>query len=483
MLEGWRGVLTSVATAGCLLMWTPARGEMPAASLPALVSLEQINLEEFEPAIRDQILRAHKEAAKEPQDASKGGRLGMIFQVYGKYELAETCYLRARALDPRSFRWAYYLGHVQGLLGKQTQAIESIGGALRIDSGYAPARVRLAQLLFDAGDTEGSARVYREVIDHNPDLAPAYFGWGQGLAAREDWAGAIESYRRACEIARNYAPAQYALAMAYRKAGDLDKARAHLELYQRVKQTKQPSFDRLMDDVKALYSGGLTHFAKGSVLSQQGKLQEAAAEFESALEVNPGLVMAHVNLIAMYGQLGLPDKAEQHYRAAVELDPGWVEIYYNWGMFQLQHGKKTEAAEMFRKAIEVNPAYADAHTQLASLLDEAGRLEEAAGHYQRALAVNPDHRQAHFLFAYNLIRSGQTDEAIKHFLETIRVEDSRTPVCMQALAIAYERAGNRERALEYLHQARERAAAFGMQDLVSQLQRDLNRLTAEGARP
>ena len=35
----------------------------------------------------------------------------------------------------------------------------------------------------------------------------------------------------------------------------------------------------LMDDVKAMYSGGLTHFAKGSSLAQQGKLQEAAAEF------------------------------------------------------------------------------------------------------------------------------------------------------------------------------------------------------------
>ncbi|PYV08632.1 MAG: hypothetical protein DMG23_13055 [Acidobacteria bacterium] len=483
MLRGWWGILTSVAILGYSPTLTPVRGQTPAASLPGLVSLEQINLEEFEPAIRDQILRAHEEATKEPQSGAKVGRLGMIFQVYGKYELAETCYLRARALDPRSFRWAYYLGHVQGLLGKQTQAIESIGEALKIDNGYAPARVRLAQLLFDAGDTEQNARIYRELIDHNSDLAPAYFGLGQVLAAREDWAGAIESYRRACEIAMNYAPAQYALAMAYRKTGDLDKARAHLELYQRVKQTKQPPFDRLMDDVKALYSGGLTHFAKGSSLAQQGKLQEAAAEFESALEVNPGLVMAHANLIAMYGQLGLPDKAEQHYRAAVELDPGWVEVYYNWGMSQLQHGKKAEAAEMFRKAIEVNPTYADAHVQLASLLDEGGRLEEAAEHYQRALAVNPDHWQAHFLFAYNLARSGQINEAIKHFLETIKVEDSRTPICMHALAIAYERAGNRERALYYLHQARQRAASFGMQDLLSQLQRDLNRLTAEGARP
>ncbi len=465
--------------AGCLATDMPVRGQTPGTSLPGLVSLEQISLEEFEPAIRDQILGAHQEAVNEPQDATKVGRLGMIFQVYGKYELAGSCYLRARALDPSSFRWAYYLGNIQGLLGKQAQAIESISEALKIDGGYAPARVRLAQLLFDAGDVEQSARIYRDVIAHNSNLASAYLGLGQVQAAREDWPGAIKSYQRACEIARNYAPAQYALAMAYRKTGDLENAKAHLGLYQHVKQTKQPSFDRMMDDIKGLYSGGLTHFATASSLAQQGKLQEAAAEFEAALEVNPNLVMAHINLIAMYGQLGLINKAEQHYRAAVELDPGWVEAYYNWGMLRLQHGTKAEAAEMFRKAIEVNPAYADARVQLASLLDEAGHFTEAAEHYQRALEVNPNHRQAHFLFAYNLVRRGQLEEAIKHFLETIKVEDRRTPLCMHALAIAYERTGNHERALYYLREACQRATSLGMQDLLSQLQRDLNRLAVE----
>jgi len=238
MLRSWWGALTSAAIVGCLFAGTPACGETPGESSPGLVSLEQINLDEYEPAIRDQIRSAHQEAGKEPRDAAKAGRLGMIFQVYGKYELAESCYLRARALDPGSFRWVYYLGNVQGLLGKQTQAIESIGEALKIDSGYAPARVRLAQLLFDAGDTDQSARIYREVIDRNSDLASAYFGLGQVLAAREDWPGAIKFYRRACEIAKNYAPAQYALAMAYRKTGDIENAKAHLELHQRVKQAK-----------------------------------------------------------------------------------------------------------------------------------------------------------------------------------------------------------------------------------------------------
>jgi hypothetical protein len=82
-----------------------ARAGGQAESLTDLVLAERINQAELEPAVRDQINRAYEEARAKPLDATVVGRLGMIFQVYGKYELAETCYLRARGLDSKSSRW------------------------------------------------------------------------------------------------------------------------------------------------------------------------------------------------------------------------------------------------------------------------------------------------------------------------------------------------------------------------------------------
>ena len=468
-----RRILAATLMAGC---WLSASVD--------LTTLQQINLEEFEPAARGQIGRALEDAQRKSFDAETAGKLGMTFQVYGKYDLARTCYLRAHERDLRSFRWAYYLGNLEGLLGNHGEAVETIRAALKIDADYTPALVRLAQLQLISGDTEQSARSYREAIGRDPELASAHFGLGQVLAAREDWQTAIGSYRRACELSKGYAAAHYALAMAYRRTGDIAAAQAQIELYRQLKLAKQPSFDPMTDEIDALYSGGLPHLTKGTSLLQQGKLREAAAEFEAALKVNPKLVMAHINLIAVYGQLGLADKARDHFRSAVSLDPGWVEAYFNWGMFLLQNGnKRVEAAKMFEKALEVNPNYADAHVQLASLLDEAGRSREAAAHYLRALQVNSDHRQAHFLLAHNLAHDNRFDEAILHLIETIKIEDDRTPVCMRALALAYEGAGNRERALYYIRQARDRAAALGMRDLLSQIEGDLNRLATGSERP
>ena len=469
--------LVLAAIVAVALSSIPAGAQPPGAALPDLISLQEIRQEEFEPAIGEQIRSAYEQALQNIRDAELVGRLGMILQCYGKYEPAEICYRRACGLTPHTFRWVYYLGNIEAWLGKSQDAVNHVREALKIDETYTPARVRLGQLLFESGDTQQSMTLFEESIRQNPRLAAAHLGLGRVLAARGDWFAAIASYRRACGIFQNYAAAHYALGLAYRKNGDAVRAREQLELYERFKETPQPSEDPLMDEVKSLYAGGLTHFAKGSSLAREGKTTEAAAEFESALRVNPRLIMAHVNLIAMYGEQGQLDKAEQHFREASTLDPGWAEAYYNWGLLLMRRQRTTEADEAFRKAIAANPHYADAHVELGQLLDEAGRITEAQQHFRLALEDAPTNRQTHYLFGRSLIRTGQFSEAIAQLLETIKVEDDKTPICMQALAAAYQRAGDLKSAAHYTREARQRALSRNMTALADQLQQDLARLS------
>jgi tetratricopeptide (TPR) repeat protein len=456
-----------------------AHAQSNLAGLPDLISLQEIQHEEFEPAVGEQIRRAYNETLHEPRNAEVVGRLGMILQCYRKYELAEMCYRRAWRLSPGSLRWAYYLGNVEGWTGKNHDAIDHVRKALGIDESYTPARVRLAQLLFESGDLQQSIKEYEESIRQNPRLAAAHLGRGRVLAARGAWSDAIASYRRACNLFENHAASHYALAMAYRKTGDEAKALEEMDLYQRFKKMPQPAEDPLVDAITSLYAGGNTYFANGSSLAQQGMTKQAGAAFELALKVNPRLIMAHVNLIAIYSDLGLPTKAEEHFREAVKLDSGWAEVYYNWGLLLFREGKFAEASETFKKAIEVNPNYANAYVQLGQFLDEGGRMSEAQQHYRLALESSPSNRQARYLLGSSLIRTGQFDEAITQLLETIKIDDGKTPVCMQALAAAYQGAGDTKNAMYYTRQARERAMLRKMDELAAQLQRDIDRLSAE----
>src|SRR6266513_2619971 len=108
--------------------------ESPVTSIADLISVQRIQKEEFEPAVGEQIRHAYEQARKRPLDAEIVGKLGMTFQCYGKYELAEICYRRAWKLAPQSFRWAYYLGNVEAWNGKSHEGIQDIREALKMDA-------------------------------------------------------------------------------------------------------------------------------------------------------------------------------------------------------------------------------------------------------------------------------------------------------------------------------------------------------------
>jgi len=469
----WRFVLTTC------LAWSFARGQSTTGLPPELVWLRQIEHEEFEPAVGKQIRHAYDQLRNQPQSTEAAGKLGMILQCYGKYELAKACYRRALGLKPDAFRWAYYLGNVEAWIGKTRDAIGDIQRALKIDETYTPARVRLAELLFETGDMDQSRQAFEAALRRDARLASAYFGLGRVLGARGDWLQAVESFRRACDLAPRYAAAHYALAMAYKKLGDPAKMREHLEIYGRVKESPQPAEDPLMNEVKSLYMGGLSQFAKASGLMREGKTKEAIAEFESAVRVNPRMVMAHVDLIALYGKLGQIQQAEEHYRSATALDPGWGEAYYNWGLILLRQHQTDDAITAFSEALRVNPYYADAHIQLGALLDETARSKDAQRHFRLALDDNPASREARFLLGRSLIRTGEFNEAIAQLSKTIDVDDEKTAVCMQTLAVAHQRAGNLNPALHFLELARDRARARKMDQLAAQLQEQLDQVSKE----
>jgi predicted Zn-dependent protease len=112
----------------------------------------------------------------------------------------------------------------------------------------------------------------------------------------------------------------------------------------------------------------------------------------------------------------------------------------------------------------------------------SGKLEEAARYYRAAIETKPDYRIAHFNLGRILVQQGQFREAVEQFLQTLEPEDQETPVYTYALAAAYARAGDRQNALKYTKQARQKAEALGQKELVISINRDL-KLLEPGTNP
>lgn len=453
---------------------------LPAQTLPELPAL---NMDNFFPFVREQVEKALRAAQASPKSAEASGALGMILDTYEQYDSAAICYQRARLLDPIVFRWAYHLGWVQTELGRFGQAETTLRDALRMNPRYLPARLRLAEALLGAGRLEESGAIYTALTRDYPELATAHYGLGRVYSAQGDSAAAVESLRKACELFPPYGAAHYALGLAYRKLGAGEKVREHLKLYEQSRTSVPGVEDPLRSAVEDLNLGPLGHMRRGIALEQAGKIHEAIVEEEKALEVDPKQVQVHINLIALYGQTAQFEKAEEHYRAAVNLNPHQAEAHYNYGVLLVKQGKSAEAEGAFREVVRVNPFYAEAHNNLGFLLEQQGRLEEALQHYRAAIAHRPNYRLAHFHAGRILVNQNRYDEAIEHFLKTLAPEDEDTPRFLYALAATYARAGDREKALDYFHKARDAAAGRNQSDLLRSIERDLVILEKTGTQP
>ncbi|HYK91432.1 MAG TPA: tetratricopeptide repeat protein [Acidobacteriota bacterium] len=438
--------------------------------------LPKLPIGTFSPTMREQIQAAYQAALEHPNEADTNGRLGMFLYAYELYEFADPCFERARAFSPKDLRWTYYLGRTRANLGKYDQAVANLQEALHQDPNYLPARLKLAECLIETGNPAESLKIYEAILEEYPAEASAHYGLGRIYATRREFAPAIEHLRKACELFPGFGAAHFALARAYRDAGEPAKAQEELSLYQEDKLGWPTTPDRLLSAVLELKSDATAHLRKGIDLAEAGQLQEAVKEHELALSGDPKLVLAHIHLIKLYGMLGQPEKAEEHYRSALALDPNLPEIHYNYGVLLTGQKRYQEAEQAFRRALEANPSYADAHNNYAYLLMIGGHLEEAAEQYRAAIADKPDYRAAHFNLGRILVQQGNLQEAIAHFLKTLTPEDQETPRCLYALGAAYARAGNREDALRYMREARDKATTYGQSELLEPIEKDLRAL-------
>lgn len=447
---------------------------------PAIPELPVLVQGSISPGIREQIQEAYADARAHPGDATTNGRLGMILQTYGLFNEAAVCYRRAGRLAPSTFRWAYYLGMVEAAAGHCDTAAPVLRLALRADPDYVPAQLRLADCLYLSGDWDRSGELYAAITKRHADNADAYYGLGRVRAARHDLVGSAEAFRKACTLFPDFGAAHYALALVYRTLGEVGKAEEQLRLYERNKDGAPPLGDALQDEVRALNRSATYQMQIGTELERQGRLEESVAAHEKALEIDPQLVQAHVNLVELYGRLGQFEKAEEHYRAAARIDPGSAESHYNYGVLLLSAEKYQQAENAFRKTIEIDPFYASAHNNLGFLLERQGRSSEAMTEYRRAIENKPNYRQAHFNLGRVLVNQLKYGEGIRELEKTIEPEDENTPRYLYALGAALARSGDRQNALRYLRRAQEGAVARGQPDLVASIERDLRALEAPG---
>ena len=115
--------------------------------------------------------------------------------------------------------------------------------------------------------------------------------------------------------------------------------------------------------------------------------KEAIGTYLLALDLDPFLADAHVNLGRLYHRSGERGRAEAHYRDAVRLAPEDPVPHFNLGTLLEEQGRREEAVLAYGQAVSRDPEFADAHCNLGLLLESLGRREKAMHHLMIARQI------------------------------------------------------------------------------------------------
>lgn len=134
------------------------------------------------------------------------------------------------------------------------------------------------------------------------------------------------------------------------------------------------------------------YFLMGSLLDDgtPERQEEAAQAYRRALEDDPDLVAALINLANIRYARDELAEAQALYERAILLDRTYFEAHFNLGNIHHDHGRYEDAAACYVQALALNASYADAHFYLAVTLEKMGRSSEARPHWRDYQSLAPD---------------------------------------------------------------------------------------------
>jgi len=320
-------------------------------------------------------------------------------------------------------------------------------------SGLVPAGVaQNPQELFNdamakqkAGDLEGAAKEYRQLLKIQPDAAPIRSNLGAALAGLGKFAEAITEYKIALKQAPTIPGLRLNLALAYYKTGQVPDAvnqlvRVHKEepdnvqailllgdCYLGMGQNKdvidllQPAYEKNPDEMGIVYLLGTAlirdhqvekgqvlvdrilrngesaeaHLMLGTARIEGGDFTGARDELAKAVALDPKLPGVHVLYAQALQVTAGPDDARKEFQAELAIDPYNFMANLQLGAMLRQEQNFDSAKPYLKRALETRPGDLAVRYQLAAIDLSEGKAEQARRELESIVKESPSFTEAH----------------------------------------------------------------------------------------
>ncbi|MGD1712190.1 tetratricopeptide repeat protein [Dapis sp. BLCC M172] len=214
----------------------------------------------------------------------------------------------------------------------------------------------------------------------------------------------------------------------------------------------------------------MTAFATGNQLLREGKLEEAIASYQKAIESNPQFAWSYQNLGETLEKVGRIDEAITAFRQAVAISPESPWSLYKLGVMLGQQGQFQEAVDYLRRAIALKQHVPEFYLGLGSGLVKLGQWSEAVDCINQVVGmlngkVGTSHGEkvgtfhgtslrgeAYFYLAEAKSGQQQWSEAVEFYRQSWEINPGKVNCCI-GWTKALGKLGRWSEAVELYHQA------------------------------
>ena len=131
----------------------------------------------------------------------------------------------------------------------------------------------------------------------------------------------------------------------------------------------------------------------GNTLEEQGRDEEAIAQYQHATEVYPDYFVPYSRLGILMDKAGKDEEAIRYYARALTLNPGLPGIQLSLGQALQRKGRLDQAIQLYLDVLDRYPLDANAHYFTGTVYEAKGETAQALAFYTQAARINPRYEE------------------------------------------------------------------------------------------
>jgi tetratricopeptide (TPR) repeat protein/cytoskeletal protein CcmA (bactofilin family) len=342
--------------------------------------------------------------------------VGYDFLDDGSYEEAERVFkdiLKTEKDFPRVYAG---LGQVFFQRKFYQEAITQFKHSVDLMPSNVEYKLSLAKSYQSLGQLSAAEKYFQLAVDQNPANADSLYQYGLFMEEKGEVKNAINHYRKALKIDKNFYEVHEPLGKILEKTGELGGAIAQYTLALK-NDKKNPTLNLTI----------------GRLLLNSKNSSKAIFHFEKALSFTPRDFKAHIKVAEMLMEKGMIDESLALYETASSIDPKNHKVYSEMGKAYLEKKDLGAALKFFKKSVRLQPENAENQYQFGKLLLQAKEFNNARQALEKALSLRDNHSPTYYELGLALLGESNAKDAEVVFRKAV-AGDSKNIFYSLALA-------------------------------------------------